>query len=142
MLHAEPSREHTTIRAAKDDTGLVLHLILRANELNQFNIIHHYLLHSQVDVVLRSEGFRGVIWVANAEVAMLTEHDQAFCLLGNCLGHESRIVIEAVDVAFITGIEENRAGLRIPVGIIDKVPHLEGLRLSFGIKVVQFGLKH
>ena len=142
MLHAEPSSKHTTIRAAKDDTGLVLHLVFCANELNELNVIHHYLLYGKIDVMLGSKGYGGFIWVANAEVAVLSEHDQSLCLLGNCLSHEARVVVEAVNVTFVASIEEDRASLGVPVGIVNKVPHLEALRLTIGSKVIYFGPKH
>ena len=92
--------------------------------------------------MLGSKGYGGFIWVANAEVAVLSEHDQSLCLLGNCLSHEARVVVEAVNVTFVASIEEDRASLGVPVGVVNKVPHLEALRLSIGSKVIYFGPKH
>jgi len=94
------------------------------------------LLYSKVDVVLRGESFCWVVWVTNSEITVLCKHNQALSFLSNGLCHESSVVIETIDIAFVTSIEKDGSGLRIPIGVLNEISHLESIRFTFGIEVI------
>ena len=87
--------------------------------------------------MLWRKGLRRVIRVADTEVTMLTKHKQTLGLLRNGLGHKAHIIVETIDITLIASIEQDRASLRIPVGVIDEVAHFEAGRFAFGVEMIQ-----
>ena len=111
-------------------------MVFLSDELSKFVEVHHDLLNSKIDVVLRGESYCWVVWVTNSEITVLCEHYQALSFLSNSLRHEACVVVETIDVAFVTSIEKDGSSLGIPIGVLNEISHLESIRFTFGIEVI------
>ena len=72
---------------------------------------------------------------------MLTENNQTFCLFSHSLGHETTVIVETIDIAFITCVEENWTSFWIPVSIIDKIPNIKLCAVTSTSKMIYVSLK-
>jgi hypothetical protein len=124
VLHSQPSGEHTSIGASSNDDSSVFQSIGLLVVENEFNVVHHGLLDSQVLQVVSIEG--GITeWHALSIESVLTKENLGTELLGQSGGHEPRVVKESCDIALVTGIEDDWTS-SIIVGVILQVSHLVG----------------
>jgi hypothetical protein len=72
---------------------------------------------------------------------MLSKNYQTFRLLCNSLSQEATIVVEAVDVTFITGVEKYWSCCWVPVSWVNEIADFERVTVAAWIKVIDISFE-
>ena len=67
---------------------------------------------------------------------MLSKHDQTFGLFGDCLSHETTVVVEAVNVAFIACVEKDWSGRWVPESCVNQITNVEFRTVTTSVKMI------
>lgn len=109
ILDSEPSSENASVTSSSDNDSLALQARGISLELiHQGNVVSKDIWDGQIlDICLAqrliSEGLRRSI------VSVFSKHDQSSKFLSKSLGHETAVVIERPDAAFVSGVEDDWA---------------------------------
>lgn len=91
--------------------------------------------------MLRGECYRGVERIRDSKVSVLCKDNKTLGFLCDCLGHEARVIIEAIHVSFVSGVEEDWASLWVPVVILDQIAHGELFRLAAVVEMIDIDIE-
>jgi hypothetical protein len=96
-------------------------------------------VNCQVNVISAVKSDRPVEGVALSKISVFSEDEEPLEFFGKGLSHESRVVVEAPHISFVSCIEENWPGCGVPVLGINDVSDVESSRITAVGGVVQEG---